>query len=364
MARPGRHGPGADGDERPALHLDETPWEWGKGYGRQTAPGIPRGRHRLRHQAQHSCGCWRQRLQGDGGCRPKPRPTTSSRSSGRIFLSNGPGHPAATGTTRCGDPEPDRARHPTFGICLGTRCWASRSAQDHEDAPGPPRRQPSGQGPHHRKVEITSMNSWLSRSTARACRRTQSRPTVAFDGSNCGIALKTSRCSRCSTTGGIARAEDSRYLFDAVRGDDAGNAGARNACNLRCCWRPGTQALLPYIPYLGVALRGGNGGNVGLAVLLGQRAFDLRQCPPQDVALPDIAGQIAAFVPGTTARVLDYGCGDALHAAPRGGGRGHVLLCDSRASVRAAMAARFAGNRASRCCTGRRWSSAPIAASI
>ena len=32
---------------------DETPWEWGKGYGRQDKPRIPRGRDRLRHQAQH-----------------------------------------------------------------------------------------------------------------------------------------------------------------------------------------------------------------------------------------------------------------------------------------------------------------------
>ena len=32
---------------------DETPWQWGKGYGRQTNPGIPRRRDRLRHQAQH-----------------------------------------------------------------------------------------------------------------------------------------------------------------------------------------------------------------------------------------------------------------------------------------------------------------------
>ena len=32
---------------------DETPWDWDKGYGRQTEPGIPCRRDRLRHQAQH-----------------------------------------------------------------------------------------------------------------------------------------------------------------------------------------------------------------------------------------------------------------------------------------------------------------------
>ena len=64
----------------------------------------------------------------------------------------------------------------------------------------------------------------------------------------------------------------------------------------------------------------------------------------KDVHYRDIADQIAAFVPGPTARVLDYGCGDALHADRVAAVAAEVLLADSTQSVRAAMAARFAGN--------------------
>ena len=64
----------------------------------------------------------------------------------------------------------------------------------------------------------------------------------------------------------------------------------------------------------------------------------------KDVHYRDIADQIAAFVPGPTARVLDYGCGDALHANRVAAVASEVLQCDSAQSVRAAMAARFAGN--------------------
>jgi SAM-dependent methyltransferase len=64
----------------------------------------------------------------------------------------------------------------------------------------------------------------------------------------------------------------------------------------------------------------------------------------KDVHYRDIADQIAAFVPGPTARVLDYGCGDALHADRVAAVAAEVLQCDSAPSVRAAMAARFAGN--------------------
>ena len=64
----------------------------------------------------------------------------------------------------------------------------------------------------------------------------------------------------------------------------------------------------------------------------------------KDVHYRDMAEQIAAFVPGPGARVLDYGCGDALHADRVAAVAAEVLLADSAPSVRAAMAARFSGN--------------------
>jgi SAM-dependent methyltransferase len=64
----------------------------------------------------------------------------------------------------------------------------------------------------------------------------------------------------------------------------------------------------------------------------------------KDVHYREIADQIAAFVPGPAARVLDYGCGEAIHADRVAAVAAQVLLCDSAPSVRAAIAARFAAD--------------------
>jgi SAM-dependent methyltransferase len=64
----------------------------------------------------------------------------------------------------------------------------------------------------------------------------------------------------------------------------------------------------------------------------------------KDVHYREIADQIAAFVPGPDARVLDYGSGDAIHADRVAAVAAEVTLCDAAPSVRAAMASRFAAN--------------------
>jgi SAM-dependent methyltransferase len=64
----------------------------------------------------------------------------------------------------------------------------------------------------------------------------------------------------------------------------------------------------------------------------------------KDVHYREIADQIAAFVPASTARVLDYGSGDAIHADHVAAVAAEVTLCDAAPSVRAAMASRFANN--------------------
>ena len=64
----------------------------------------------------------------------------------------------------------------------------------------------------------------------------------------------------------------------------------------------------------------------------------------KDVHYREIADQIAAFVPSPSARVLDYGSGDAIHADRVAAVAAAVTLCDSAPSVRASMAARFADN--------------------
>jgi len=57
-----------------------------------------------------------------------------------------------------------------------------------------------------------------------------------------------------------------------------------------------------------------------------------------------IAEQIATFVPSRDARVLDYGCGNALHADVVAAAAGALFLCDGAPRLRAELARRFAGN--------------------
>jgi SAM-dependent methyltransferase len=64
----------------------------------------------------------------------------------------------------------------------------------------------------------------------------------------------------------------------------------------------------------------------------------------RDVHYRLIAEQIAALVPSPQARVLDYGCGEALHADRVAAAAGELLLCEGAPRVRAGIAARFAGN--------------------
>jgi SAM-dependent methyltransferase len=65
----------------------------------------------------------------------------------------------------------------------------------------------------------------------------------------------------------------------------------------------------------------------------------------KDVHYREIAEQIAAFVPGPHARVLDYGSGEAIHSDLVAAVAHEVILCDSAASVRAALTQHFSGNR-------------------
>src|SRR5256885_2849224 len=65
----------------------------------------------------------------------------------------------------------------------------------------------------------------------------------------------------------------------------------------------------------------------------------------KDVHYRDVAEQVVAFVPHPGARVLDHGCGEAIHADLVANVAREVVLCDAAPSVRAAIAARFAANR-------------------
>jgi SAM-dependent methyltransferase len=64
----------------------------------------------------------------------------------------------------------------------------------------------------------------------------------------------------------------------------------------------------------------------------------------RDVHYSLLARQIAALVRSPQARVLDYGCGEALHADRVAAAAGELLLAEGAPRVRAGLAARFAGN--------------------
>ncbi len=66
----------------------------------------------------------------------------------------------------------------------------------------------------------------------------------------------------------------------------------------------------------------------------------------RDVHYRSIASDIRRYVPARDAVVLDYGCGEALHAARIAEAAGRLILCEAAPKVRDALSARFknAGN--------------------
>jgi SAM-dependent methyltransferase len=64
----------------------------------------------------------------------------------------------------------------------------------------------------------------------------------------------------------------------------------------------------------------------------------------RDVHYRQIAADLLAYVPEQSATVLDYGCGEALHADRVAAAAGRLILSDAAPNVRAALSLRFAGN--------------------
>jgi carbamoyl-phosphate synthase small subunit len=171
---------------------DETPWEWGKGYGRQEDPHC--------HVVAIDYGIKRNilRLLAGSGCKVTVVPATTSAEDilalepDGVFLSNGPGDPAATGEYAV--PvirEVIESGTPTFGICLGHQmlglALGARTVkmhQGHHGANHPVKDLTTG------KVEITSMNHGFAVDSATLPAAATETHVSLFDGSNCGIALK------------------------------------------------------------------------------------------------------------------------------------------------------------------------------
>ena len=138
------------------------------------------------------------RLLADAGCDVTVLPATASADEvlahepDGVFLSNGPGDPAATGTYSV-----DMIRKvvdngvPTFGICLGHQMLALalggdtvKMHQGHHGANHPVFDHTTG------KVEITSMNHGFAVNAETLPDNVEQTHVSLFDGSNCGLAMR------------------------------------------------------------------------------------------------------------------------------------------------------------------------------
>ncbi|MFA7601537.1 MAG: glutamine-hydrolyzing carbamoyl-phosphate synthase small subunit [Novosphingobium sp.] len=138
-----------------------------------------------------------------------------------VFLSNGPGDPAATGAYAVpmiqGLLERDM---PLFGICLGHQMLAiaagattTKMHQGHRGANHPVKRLEDG------VVEITSMNHGFSVDNTRLPGSVTETHVSLFDGSNCGISVRGKRAFGVQYHPEASPGpQDSFYLFERFLG--------------------------------------------------------------------------------------------------------------------------------------------------
>jgi carbamoyl-phosphate synthase small subunit len=169
---------------------DETVWAWPAGFGRQTAP-----KH---HVVAVDYGAKRNILRclAAAGCRVTVVPATATAEDilrhqpDGVFLSNGPGDPAATGVYAVPAIQGVlAARIPLFGICLGHQLLGLalgartyKLERGHRGANQPVKDLSSG------RVEITSQNHGFAVDGSTLPADAKVTHISLFDGSNEGLA--------------------------------------------------------------------------------------------------------------------------------------------------------------------------------
>jgi carbamoyl-phosphate synthase small subunit len=214
---------------------DETAWRAGRGYG-------ARDREPAFHVVAIDYGIKRNilRLLAQEGCRVTVLPATATaedvlaQDPDGVFLSNGPGDPAATGEYAV--PTIRRLVEtgvPTFGICLGHQMLGlalggrtTKMHQGHHGANHPVKDFTTG------KVEIVSMNHGFALDRASLPKNVEETHISLFDGSNCGIRLKDRPVFSVQYHPEASPGpQDSHYLFkrfiELMREKKAGLAGRR-----------------------------------------------------------------------------------------------------------------------------------------
>jgi len=169
----------------------ETPWVWNEGYGERNEATM--------HVVAIDYGVKRNilRLLAGLGAKVTVVPAKTSAEDilamkpDGIFLSNGPGDPAATGEYSVPViKDLLKTELPVFGICLGHQMLAlalggktEKMHQGHHGANHPVKDHTTG------KVEIVSMNHGFAVDAQSLPQGVEETHVSLFDGSNCGIAL-------------------------------------------------------------------------------------------------------------------------------------------------------------------------------
>lgn len=144
-----------------------------------------------------------------------------------VFLSNGPGDPAATGEYAVPVIRALlEADVPLFGICLGHQMLALAAGaktikmhQGHRGANHPVQRVGEGWGETTGLVEITSMNHGFAVDAASLPEEVEQTHVSLFDGTNCGIAIKGKRAFAVQYHPEASPGpQDSFYLFEKFVG--------------------------------------------------------------------------------------------------------------------------------------------------
>jgi carbamoyl-phosphate synthase small subunit len=171
---------------------DEMRWAWPTGYQRRTGPGL--------HVVAIDYGAKRNILRclASAGCEVTVLPATATAQDvlalnpEGVFLSNGPGDPAATGAYAVPMIKGVLAADlPIFGICLGHQMLALalggqtvKMNHGHHGANHPVKDLDTN------KVEITSMNHGFTVDSQTLPKGVKETHVSLFDGSNCGIRLE------------------------------------------------------------------------------------------------------------------------------------------------------------------------------
>ena len=201
---------------RQAYRWDETRWSWGKGFGAQKAPT-----HRV---VAIDFGAKRNILRclADAGCDVTVLPATATAEDilrekpDGVFLSNGPGDPAATGAYAVPAIQGVlAAKVPVFGICLGHQLLALalgaktyKLDRGHRGANQPVQDLSTG------KVEITSQNHGFAVDPKSLPEGVVVTHVSLFDGTNEGIAAPAKRAFSVQYHPEASPGpSDSHYLF-------------------------------------------------------------------------------------------------------------------------------------------------------